>query len=76
MLQHWKYLKYLVIHWLVFFSFLIADSLIVNGSFHLSSEVIIKAMYFKGTHNPFSTGNRSPNYFALLYFVKRRQGIS
>lgn len=70
MFQCLKYLKYLDIHWLIFFSFLIADGLNINGSFHLCSEVIIKATYFKGTHNPFSTGNRSPNYFALLYFIR------
>lgn len=63
-------LKYLFSYSLVSIFILFDCSLTVNGSFHLPSESIIKAMHFKGTHNPFSTGNRSPNYLALLYFIK------
>lgn len=76
MFQYLKRLKYVGIHLLTFFSFLLADSLRVSGSFHLGSEVIIKAMYFKDTEKPFSSVNRSPNYFALLRFIQRKQDAS
>lgn len=72
MLQYLEQFKYLVIKLLTFFPFLLADSLRVNGSFHLSWEVIIKAMYFKDAYDPFCKKMEALIISLNYVFIKRK----